>query len=157
MKRTGSALAIPAPAAERDDFLYAVCGLLSTQIILMGMKPGSIDADPHACDDYSVGYIFGFINAGMQCGGTFESDRYLRTVALVFDGTFGSIKGSALFQRGTYLFKTKAPKMMEGMDRGFQDMYDLAHNGSEEKPAMGWADHVCGSRKKESEGNNAEA
>ena len=128
--------------AEQDQnarLVNLIYGSLSLQANLMG---GDFPKLPdQAQDDYSIGYVLGFSDAGFQRRGIKPDAKGFALMAAVFIRIFGPERGPGLLRRASDLQTDGNPTVTRGVREGLKEFNDWATSGGENIP-MGWAEYV---------------
>jgi hypothetical protein len=91
-------------------------------------------------DDFSIGYVWGFIDGMLQKGGINSDAQQLVVIDIVLSEIFGKDLGRTVLRRGLDLQKKRYTKFMGGMMTGGQECF----NWNEDRPPLGWAGYANG-------------
>jgi hypothetical protein len=110
-------------------------GLLSAQLGFIADETGRIPAS--ATDDFSLGYVTGFLDALMQRAGIEDQAEGITLIAILMTELFGEKAGADLC--GRFLDSQHLPETQRGLMAGGND--SLAWLADPDKPPFGWYRH----------------
>jgi hypothetical protein len=115
--------------------------LLGVQALLAGVDHEG-ETPPKAVDDFSLGYVFGFVDSMLQRAGFHQDDpSSFVAVTIVFENIFGSEVGSEYFWSCAKRQGPQHPEVFRGACTGGQEAWDFLTHGAARSP-MGWTSHV---------------
>jgi hypothetical protein len=119
----------------------AASSLLTVQAVLVGVcKDG--DHPTAATDDFSLGYVFGFVDGLLQRAKIDQNDPAAVVAStMVFENVFGIDAGPKYFWRCVQCQGPEHAEMFRGIRTGGEKAFDFMTRDSGGYP-MGWAYHV---------------
>ncbi len=118
-----------------------ILGLLYPQHLLMGMQPPNLPSD-----DFSIGYVFGFVDGYLQSLNISNEDpKAYRIATVVFMGLFGEEHGCILFGRVLGLNADLSSEVVVGSQQGVKDISVFINSSDKGKDGpMGWVCKIKG-------------
>jgi hypothetical protein len=110
-------------------------GLLSAQLGFMTDETGRLPVS--VTDDFSLGYVSGFLDALMQRAGIEDQVQSFALVSILIIKLFGEKAGTGL--SGRFLNSQHLPETQRGLMAGGKD--SLAWLADPDKPPFGWYRH----------------
>lgn len=126
-------------AISTIDFLTST---LSMQTMLMGT--GGTTLPDRSKDEWSIGYVGGYVDAMLQRQGkSLSSDAHycMLVMSCVFARLFGEIEGEALFKKFISLQTERHEKNLAGQLAGGNDLEDFCASDGKSNP-IGWSGYV---------------
>jgi hypothetical protein len=115
--------------------------LLGVQALLAGLNEEG-ESPPKAVDDFSLGYVFGFVDVMLQRAGFHQDDpNSFVATTMVFENVFGSGLGSTYFWSCAERQGPHHREVFRGARAGGQEAWDFLTQGTAKSP-MGWPSHV---------------
>src|SRR5450759_908559 len=126
---------MPEKSAVGSQTIEIAESLLSAQLGFMTDEFGKLPAC--VTDDFSLGYVAGFLDALMQHAGIEDQVETFALVSVLTIKLFGERAGPGL--SGRFLNSQHLPETQRGLRAGGNDA--LAWLGNPDKPPFGWYGH----------------
>lgn len=107
---------------------------------VLGFTYGLIKSNKEkAQDNFSLGYVWGFVSCLLERNGYGPSGESLAVITMVFLNVFGMKEGQDLIVRAFHLQESRNGAMVHGMTAGGNDMKRWMNDT---KDPVGWLAHV---------------
>jgi hypothetical protein len=136
-----------------DEAVEYILALLLPQHLLMGVSPSNLPSD-----DFSIGYVFGFVDENLRNRGISNEDvRAYAIATIVFGSLFGEERGGELFGRVLELNADRSSEVVVGAQQGVNDIriFQNSDDQGQDGP-MGWAAKIKGIDDKRNMENSCE-
>lgn len=127
----------------RFEFSHSLINYLNLQLNLFRDPEGG--TPEHARDSYSIGYIFGTVDAALQYKKITTITQY-EILIIVLPQLFGNSYASDIFDRAIALIENGDPEYLEGCNTGGNEFFDAADGRI--RNSLSWLMHL---QKKQSE------
>ncbi len=134
----------PIERPENDGIDQQAQAIVNTALELLAaqsMLMGSIRKPPS--DDWSIGYVAGFVDALLQKAGKEPDVEGMVVMTLVFSNVFGHDEGPSLFGKFMRLQAAGSERALNGMRAGGMDVFRWVNEPRELGP-MGWYSEIKG-------------